>query len=297
MFFYGEKQMKFMVVKGWQGFGDRLESLKMAVFYAIEYKLQIYVDWTDSIWSHGNESFYTYFSLVNIPVLASLDDIPADATVYPPYWKGRLKEVVTTETEAEIKEKADTGILFEKFDADVIVLANIGMRKQYKDSRFFANVFRVVDSRIKENVIQRQLKYSLSKKWGIHLRGTDRTPNLKFKQFRMKQFVTRLFMYGVLNGASMVVLSDDPEYIQLWNSRFHDIPVLTELGTLGGSQGVHTLDKEKLPVTKDRMNVDMLTDFFTLASCAMVFSTCQDSRFAREATLLRGFVSRMFETL
>jgi hypothetical protein len=288
--------MKYIVVKGWQGFGDRLESLKMAVWYALEYKLQIYVDWTDTIWSHGNESFYTYFSLVNMPVLKSLDDIPAEATVHPAYWKGRLHEVVTSETEKEIKEKADIGIIHEPYDADVIVLANVGFRKQYKDSTFFANVFRVVDSRIKEKVIQRQIKYGLSKKWGIHLRGTDRTPNLKFKQFRMKQFVTRLFMFGVLNGASMVVLSDDPEYIQIWNSRFSDIPVLTELGTLGGAQGVHTLNKDKLPVSKDAMNVDMLTDFFTLASCGMVFSTCQDSRFAREAGLLRGSVSRFFET-
>jgi hypothetical protein len=74
--------MKYLIVKGWLGFGDRLESLKMAVRYALKYNLKIYVHWTDSMWCHENENFYTYFKL-NMPSLDSLDDIPEDATVYP----------------------------------------------------------------------------------------------------------------------------------------------------------------------------------------------------------------------
>jgi len=49
--------MKYLIVKGWLGFGDRIESLKMAVAYAIKHNLQIYVDWRDSMWSHGTEDF------------------------------------------------------------------------------------------------------------------------------------------------------------------------------------------------------------------------------------------------
>jgi hypothetical protein len=44
--------MKYLVVKGWLGFGDRLETLKMAVKFALDHKLQIYVDWSDEMWSH-----------------------------------------------------------------------------------------------------------------------------------------------------------------------------------------------------------------------------------------------------
>ena len=79
--------MKYLVVKGWLGFGDRLESLKMGVKFALENNLQIYVDWTDRFIRDKDESFYTYFNFVNMPTLKSLDDIPADATVYPEYAK------------------------------------------------------------------------------------------------------------------------------------------------------------------------------------------------------------------
>ncbi len=89
--------MKYLVVKGWLGFGDRLESLKMAVKYALDNNLQIYVDWTDRFIRHTDESFYTYFNLVNMPTLNSLEDIPTDATYYPSYWKDKIHQPITDE--------------------------------------------------------------------------------------------------------------------------------------------------------------------------------------------------------
>ena len=55
--------------------------------------------------------------------------------------------------------------------------------------------------------------------------------------------------------------------------------------------GNHNLSKESLKVSKDEMNVDMLVDFFTLASCDPIFTTCKDSRFAHEARRLHPFVN------
>jgi hypothetical protein len=58
--------MKILLVKSLPGFGDRMETLAMCVHFANEHKLQIYVDWTDPVWSEG---FYKYFSLTNsLPV-------------------------------------------------------------------------------------------------------------------------------------------------------------------------------------------------------------------------------------
>ena len=42
--------MKYLVMKGWLGFGDRLETLKMAVDYCQKKNVKLYVDWTDSMW-------------------------------------------------------------------------------------------------------------------------------------------------------------------------------------------------------------------------------------------------------
>ena len=114
--------MKYLVVKGWLGFGDRMESLQMAVKFALYYKLQIYVDWRDSMWTHGDEDFYTYFKLVNIPVLNSLSDIPEDATVFPPFWKDKLNQQLSNEFFNEhMKEDMHIGVLNKVYSADVIV--------------------------------------------------------------------------------------------------------------------------------------------------------------------------------
>ena len=56
------------------------------------------------------------------------------------------------------------------------------------------------------------------------------------------------------------------------------------------NKGNHHIKKEDLKVSKDEMNVDMLIDFFTLASCQRVLTTFRDSRFAREAEKTRPYV-------
>lgn len=282
--------MKYLIVKGYAGFGDRLQCLKMCINYAITHNLQIYVDWTDPIWSHNGESFYTYFKLVNMPVLNSIDDIPEDATVYPPFWKDKLKTVFSNDMPYDT---FDIGYLQDqKFSEDVIVHCSIGLRYIYHNNNFFGNVFRVIDQRILRKVKDRQQKYALQNTIGIHLRGTDRANKIN-KSRRMDALNIRLMSLGLLNGTKFVAVSDDPEYIQVWKARYREFPILTEAGNLGGNEGVHNKSKETLTVSKDTLNVDLLIDFFTLASCRSVLSTSNDSRFAQEAQRNKDQLSRI----
>uniref|UniRef100_A0A6C0F2R9 Uncharacterized protein n=1 Tax=viral metagenome TaxID=1070528 RepID=A0A6C0F2R9_9ZZZZ len=284
--------MKYLIVKGACGFGDRLQTLKMCVKFALEKGLQIYVDWADPIWSHNGETFYTYFDLVNIKKLNSIDDIPEDATVHPPYWKGDLKKQILPYMYNN--KEINLGYLNSNtsFDADVIVFSSVGLRWIYNDSAFFANVFRVIDSRIISKVRQRQMVYNLKDKLGVHLRGTDRASRID-KSKRMDGVNIRLITMGLLNGLKCVALSDDPEYIAIWKSRYRNYPVLTEAGNLGGNEGVHNKSKDSLSVLKDTLNVDLLVDFFTLASCKGILSTSKDSRFAQEAMRFNKFTDRI----
>jgi hypothetical protein len=103
----------------------------------------------------------------------------------------------------------------------------------------------------------------------------------------------RLMALGLLNGLKCVAVSDDPEFIGIWKSRYKDFPVLTESGNIGGNRGVHTKSKEELAISKDTLNVDLLVDFFTLASCKGVLSTSKDSRFAQEALRFNKFTDRI----
>ncbi len=282
--------MKVLIVKGWHGFGDRLESLQMCIHYAREKKRALYVDWTDSIWSHGKESFYTYFQLVNVPVLKSLNDIPENATVFPSAWKGQLSTPLSLDFMA--KNVLDTEIHdYKDYTEDVVVFSSIGYRRLYKDYSFVGECLRVIDPRIIMKVRSRQLQYQLADKLGIHLRGTDRASSSDYKLHRIRQLSVRLVTMGALNGRKMIAVSDDPEYIKFWNTRFSDTPVLTERGHLGGKQGAHL--QTDIPISKDELNVDMLVDFWTLASCQSILSTSPDSRFTHEAVRLHPFVNQI----
>lgn len=283
--------MKYLVVKGWLGFGDRLESLKMAVKYALDNKLQIYVDWTDNMWSHGAENFYTYFKLVNMPVLQSLDDIPSDATVFPPYWKDHMKDPFTQDLFNQQNElKLNLGMLQGDYNADVVVFSSIGLRTLYADSIFFANVFRVVDQRILNKLRQRRSQFPIERSWGIHIRGTDRLRPSK-RMLSVQSIVALITSHGGLNGVKMTVVSDDKENVELWKRFYPESFVVSELSIQQTSAaGNHNLSKDKLTNTKDEMNVDALTDFFTLALTDRIYSTCKDSRFTQEARRLHPVI-------
>lgn len=287
--------MKYLIVKGWLGFGDRLESLKMCVHYAIEHKLQIYVDWTDSIWSHGDESFYTYFKLVNMPVLKSLDDIPEDATYFPTYWKGNIKTPFSQELFLKQNELGlNVGILgpTTPTSADVLVHSSFSNRTLYNDSTFFANVFRVIDPRITVPVFQRQAEHKLSSSIGFHIRGTDRTRNRARLELSVQFMAVNAVSHGAFSGQKMIAVGDDAYSIEIWKRYFPNTVVFSKLVLANTSaKGNHNATKEELVSSKDSMNIEMLVDFFTLASCSRIITTFKDSRFAQEARRLAPTIS------
>ena len=289
--------MKYLVVKGWLGFGDRLESLKMAVKYALDNNLQIYVDWTDRFIKHTDESFYTYFNLVNMPTLNSLDDIPTDATYYPSYWKDNIHQPFTDELFNKRKElNLDLGILNEKkkFDADVIVYSCFSTRTLYHDSTYFANVFRVINPKIIEEVSNRQQKYNLQNSIGIHIRGTDRITykSKKGRYLPIQYLSVNVFTYG--KNKQQIVVSDDNESIKIWKNLNRDSIILSSLSLQNSHKGaLHEIRPEKLQISKNDLNIDMLIDFFTLCSCEQVFTTYRDSRFAAESMRLHPHVNQI----
>jgi hypothetical protein len=287
--------MKYIIVKGWMGFGDRLQSLKMCVKFAIANNRKIYVDWTDSTWSHGNESFYTYFDLVGIPTIKSLSEIPENADIFPKFWIDKLDKPLSDEilrTSLNEIVLANKCYLNDDYYPQVLVYPCIDHRWVYSDNAFFGNVFRVVDKTIIEKVKDRQTRYGLANKVGVHLRGTDRA-NYVDKSQRIRGINIRMVSAGLLGGGKFVAVSDDAEYCKLWTSKFPQFPLVTEVGNLGGAEGVHNKAKGEISTSKHALNVDSLVDFFTLASCYTVISTSKDSRFAQEAMRLHKHVGQI----
>ena len=97
---------------------------------------------------------------------------------------------------------------------------------------------------------------------------------------------------GAFSGRSMVAVGDDAYSIEIWKRYFPHTVVFSELVLKNTSAGGnHNASKEQLVSSKDSMNVEMLVDFFTLASCERIISTFKDSRFAHEARRLSSFVA------
>jgi len=277
--------MKYLLVKAWLGFGDRLQCLKMCVSYALKYKRAILIDWSDSIFSHSEESFYTYFNL-KIPTFK----LPLDSslTVYPAYWKDKLNETVN---ESMLIPETNIGILDKDFTEDIIVYCCFGRRLLYNDSRFFGEVFRVIHPEIIREVHRRQQTYNLSKKIGVHLRGTDRTTQIN-KLDRFRGIRLRMIEKGLFKGEGFIALTDDEEFARMWNANFK-YPLLTKI-FVSNSIGNHLVKKENLAVTKDTLNKDMLIDFFTMAFCKDILSSSKDSRFASESRRLHPWITDIF---
>jgi len=281
--------MKYLICKGWLGFGDRLESLKMCVYYAQQNNLKIYVDWADPIWTHGGESFYTYFKLVNMPILNSLDEIPDDATYFPKYWKGNIKTPLSQEL---LNREKDSGINIDLATADktadVIVFSCVGPRTLYYDSGFFANSFRVVDKKVIAGVKER-LKVPLAKCIGIHARGTDRAKHTIRKEHSIQFMAVGAFPYA---SKPMIVVGDDAYSIEIWK-RYYPHTVVFGTPAVSSNKGNHLATKDELAVSKYDLNVEALIDFFTLAHCEKVISTFKDSRFAQESRRLHPYVRQI----
>lgn len=262
--------------------------------YAQHHNLQIYVDWSDSIWTHGGETFYTYFNLVNMPVLNSLDDIPADSTFFPKYWtreniaKPLTQEIIDNDKDNKIK--FDLG-KDEHKTSDVVVFSCIRTRSIYHDSTFFARVFRVVNPDVLSGVKTRLAKFPLQTAVGIHARGTDRAKHHIRKEHSIQFMALAALPFST---KQMIAVGDDAYSIELWKRFYPSTHVFTSIAQLNTTnKGNHLATKDELKSSKYDLTVEFLVDFFTLASCERVISTFKDSRFAAEARRLHPHVKQI----
>jgi hypothetical protein len=283
--------MKYLVIKAIIGFGDRMESLKMYIDYALKNNLIVHIDWRDSIWCHENETFYKYFQLTDLKQVLTIDEIPKDLRIFPTFWQDKLDTILTEDIIKNNHKEIELNKLEGNYDYDILVVSSYGIRTIYYDYSFFYNRFKVIDSRITQEVLQRQTKYNLQDMWGIHLRGSDRAKTYDYKLKRFMELNIKLVHNGILGGQKCIAVSDDPDYIKLWKSRYPTFEILSS-GTKS-SKATHLLTKDELVETKDEMNINLLIDFFTLCSCKKVFSTNLDSRFALEAQRTKPFIKRI----
>lgn len=279
--------MKYLIHKGYQGWGDRLQSLSYCIDFAKKTGRLLFIDWSDPLWSQGDIAygFDQYLGLRDIPRLASIKDIPEDASVYPIYWTGKLDEkpgiwVHSKRTALEIMLTNDR-------PEDVVVYTAIGYRKWSADTIISHLILK--EALITE--IQRKLaSIPGSDFYAVHLRGNDRPSNIRQCQNIGKQ-VNDL---RLTNPLPVILVSDDHTLVTEWMKIVPDTILITEAThkILTGGVGTHMVPPEKLDkfhLTKGQLNLELLSDFFVYAMGKIYFTNNQASTFSSMAKLLGTF--------
>ena len=261
-----QAEQQILVVKGWEGFADRLQVLSHCMNYCNKYKAAICIDWRDYMWGQGKEDFSDYFEIVGIPVVSLatvLSHVAAGATVNPPaYTYDLLRDPPSQVIHfSEFQSKIDNSCY--KQEGDIIVHNSKGLRMWHL-SNLIQNI-RVAESARKQ-IIQHlsglQLPYT-----SIHLRGTDRKTDTTIS------YVTS--SYAILPPHAKVrsyVITDMRMLAEEWIQKNPEARYVNEnapvLKIAPGIQGTHMLAAEVLEfygITKRELNLNTIADFLVIA--------------------------------
>jgi len=261
-----EEQQQILVVKGWEGFADRLQALSHCMNYCIKYKAAICIDWRDYMWGQGTEDFSDYFEIVGIPVVplaTVLSRVTAGASINPiAYTYDLLREPPSQVIHfTEFQSKIDNSCL--KQEGNIIVHNSKGTRMWHL-SNLIQNI-RVAESARKQIIQQLsglQLPYT-----SIHLRGTDRKTDTTIAHVASG--------YAALPPHAKVrsyVITDMRTLAEEWIQKNPESKYVNEnapvLKIAPVTQGTHMLAAEVLEfygITKRELNLNTIADFLVIA--------------------------------
>jgi hypothetical protein len=243
---------KYLINKGWEGFGDRLECLSYAVTNAKRFNRILYVDWNDTIWKEG---FYRYFHFVDLPYTDQLNDIADSLTVWPSFWQYKLmlpaNEWIHEDTYKFLNEfKPMEGVR----DEDVWVLVGVGYREwNWPDLQKHLRLNKETIEEIGSIPVDLPV---------VHLRGTDRNfSEESWQALKEKVSVAR-------------VIGDDYKLIKRWIEESPESIVQSE-----PIEGIY----HKSIAPKHKQNISLLRDFMTLSEANEAYALNDESIFFKHA--------------
>ena len=281
------QEQQILVVKGWEGFADRLQALSHCINYCLKYKAAICVDWRDYMWGQGKDDFSDYFEIVGIPVVPLsivLGRVTDGASINPPaYTYDLLRDPPSQVIHfPEFSSKIDNSCL--KQEGDIIVHNSKGTRMWHLNN--LIQNFRIVPA-IRPQIIQQlsnlQIPYT-----SIHLRGTDRKTD-----FTIAYVSTNYENLPPHAKARTYVISDMRILAEEWISKNPEAKYVNEnapiLKIAPGTQGTHMLPSEVLEyygTTKRELNLNTITDFLVIAFASWGVGH-GESTFTKLASFLR----------
>ncbi len=290
--------LRFVVLKGVQGFGDRLQCLLQAIRYAEISRRHLVIDWRDPDWTHDTEqALHTYFSVEGVATFG-LREFKAywhahahALSVHPRSWAPVLTEADYPSwiyndifslpgNNAQLNDICTYKAA--DYEADVVVYPGVGMRTFTYSDLDKIRLSHWVKERIQAFAKAHELtsgNYDAihlrggSKAWcggqvplqsldaSIRERWPDRNAYLD-ELWRSYQDVTR-----DLAARPLLLISDHGPLAEAWQERFHCGRALPNLaGHLLRESGTHKLSAEDfggdaMGASKEELTIECLRDF------------------------------------
>ena len=290
---------QIIVIKGWEGFADRLQVLSHCLHYCLKNNADICIDWRDSMWGQEILDFSDYFEIVGINVV-NIDNvikrINEGASIIPSVF---TIEDILCSPNPTIHFNAYTYIIdnqYNKIKEDIIIVNCKGLRTWHIDNilnniRFKQDVANKIINRISN------LKIPFT---AVHLRGTDRLNNTTLLESINPAIEKYEKMHGYMKK-NVYVFSDMKEMLELWknycpdtnilytNYEMHKIPKEVSMSE---NKGTHQLDSVILDyysVSKHEMNLDTLTDFIALCFSHWIIGNNNESVFTNMCKFISSY--------
>ena len=275
---------QIVLVKGCEGFSDRLQVLSHAIHYCQVHNAALCVDWRDTMWGQGDLDFDDYFELVgNVRAIALrevLERLTTQANVVvvsPDCWT--LEQIAAPPDRRILHDRYRGPLMrntYPKIEADVVVTNSCGNRMYHSD-----NIVRNLRLRKDvSDVVQKRLaapRFYLPCTV-VHLRGTDR-----LNKHLLEQCIAKLNTLPLHCQSRVYVVSDMKELIAAWLRRLPHTRMLNPQSNILRlpcelAKGTHQYPKEVLTfykVKKRDLNVDTLVEFLGLCFASNVIGMQQ----------------------
>ena len=283
---------QIVVMKGWEGFADRLQILSHLLHYCKLHGAAICVDWRDHMWGQTDLDFSDYFEILDIPVVPLshvLERMEEGASILPAaFTKENIAAVPQESTRFSLYLSPLTNA-YAKIDADIVVHNCNGVRT-FHIYNLISNIrlTTAVSDIVCERLAGLQSPYT-----AVHLRGTDRLSKMTISE-AMQPAVAALQAQPPHVQVRQYVLSDMKSMCDLWLAQEPNARTVVDDYSIyklpDGTQGTHQMAAEVLEfygIKKHDLNVDTLTDFLILCFANWSVGNSKDSLYTQMSTFMR----------
>ena len=283
---------RFLIYKGYQGFGDRLQTLLQCIAHARRFNRRLVVDWSDEHWGGTKNNaggFAAYMTLRGVET--AQHPPPYTTSVAPPYW---------ADHPADWGRRVGPwicGAASPSFDIDmsvdhpeeVVICVNCNDRTW--DIADMTRHVRFTPPVLAAYAAARARLRGEGPYVAVHLRGTDRGGGTPVA--RVAEAAKRAGRRA--RTRALAVVCDDEALAADFDAAVPHAQRVSRRMPASGAVGTHVVGSAALAAvgaTKMDMNAGALADFLILAFATEAVGTCSDSTFLHMARAVAGLADK-----